>query len=46
LRAKLREEWNQPNLRPIYILGGVLVAGLLPAMFSYRRKNRAKGVAA
>jgi oligopeptide transport system substrate-binding protein len=45
LRAKLREEWNQPNVRPIYILGGVLVAGLLPAMFSYRRKNRAKGVA-
>jgi len=46
LRAKLREEWNQPNLMPLYIVGGVLVAGLLPAMFSYRRKNRAKGVAA
>ncbi|MCI0508034.1 MAG: ABC transporter substrate-binding protein [Gammaproteobacteria bacterium] len=46
LRAKLREEWNQPNLMPVYALGGVLVAGLLPAMFSYRRKNRAKGVAA
>jgi len=46
IRATLREEWNQPNLRPIYIVGGVLVAGLLPAMFSYRRKNRAKGVAA
>ena len=46
LRAKLREEWNHPNLTPIYIVGGVLVAGLLPAMYSYRRKNRAKGVAA
>ena len=46
VRAKLREEWNRPNLRPIYIVGGVLLAGLLPAMYSYRRKNRAKGVAA
>jgi ABC-type oligopeptide transport system substrate-binding subunit len=46
LRAKLREEWNQPDLKPVYILSGVLVAGLVPAMFSYRRKNRARGVAA
>jgi ABC-type transport system substrate-binding protein len=46
LRATLREQWNKPNLLPVYIVGGVLVAGLLPAMVSYRRKNRAKGVAA
>ncbi len=46
LRATLREKWNHPNLTPLYIVGGVLVVGLLPAMFSYRRKNRAKGVAA
>ena len=46
LRATLREQWNKPDLMPVYVLGGVLVAGLLPAMYSYRRKNRAKGVAA
>ena len=46
LRAELRAEWNKPNLLPVYIVIGVLVLGLIPAMFSYRRKNRAKGVAA
>jgi len=46
LRAKLREEWNQPKLTPVYITGGVFLAGFIPALFSYRRKNRAKGVRA
>jgi len=46
LRASLRVEWNKPNLMPVYIVCGVLLAGLLPAMYTYRRKNRSKGVAA
>jgi len=46
LRAQLREEWNRPKLKPVYIAGGVLLAGFIPALFSYRRKNRAKGVRA
>jgi len=44
LRATLREQWNQPIITPVYVTGGILVAGLIPALFSYRRKNRAKGV--
>ena len=46
LREKLREEWNHPIIWPVYLIGGVLVVAIIPAMFSYRRKNRAKGVKA
>ena len=46
LRADLRAEWNKPILLPVYITGAILVVGIIPAMFSYRRKNRAKGVSA
>jgi len=45
LRAELRAKWNKPNLVPVYIVLGLLILGFIPAMFSYRRKNRAKGVA-
>lgn len=44
LRAESRENWNQPILWPIYVIGGIFIAGLLPALVSYNRKARAKGV--
>ena len=44
LRAELRSEWNRPILMPVYVVGIVMVLAIIPAMFSYRRKNRAKGV--
>ncbi|MCI5147774.1 MAG: peptide ABC transporter substrate-binding protein, partial [Candidatus Electrothrix sp. AR3] len=43
-RAQLREEWNRPVLRPILLLISLIAAGLIPALVSFRRKNRAKGV--
>ncbi|MGD8560576.1 MAG: ABC transporter substrate-binding protein, partial [Gammaproteobacteria bacterium] len=45
LRAQKRLEWNKPVLWPVYAIVGVFVVGLIPAMISYRRKNRARGVA-
>jgi ABC-type transport system substrate-binding protein len=44
LRAELRQQWNQPIIWPLYTVAGVLIAALIPAMVSYRRKNRARGV--
>jgi oligopeptide transport system substrate-binding protein len=44
LRNKLRTQWNRPVLWPLVLLGLVFVAALLPAVVTYRRKLRAKGV--
>ena len=44
LRARLREEWNRPVIWPIFVIVGVLLVGIIPALLSYRRKNYAKGV--
>ena len=40
LRAKKQREWNEPVLWPLGLLAVVLVAGLLPAVAAYRRKER------
>jgi oligopeptide transport system substrate-binding protein len=41
LRARLRAEWNRPVLWPVWLVVGVLVVGALPAVISYRRRERA-----
>jgi ABC-type transport system substrate-binding protein len=45
LRERLRQQWNRPVLWPIGLASIVLVAGLLPAVSVYRRRERAAGVA-
>ncbi len=40
LRAKKQREWNKPVLWPLGLLAAVLVAGLVPAVAAYRRKER------
>jgi len=43
LRERMRLEWNQPVVWPIFALLGALVAALLPALHAYRRRERAAG---
>jgi oligopeptide transport system substrate-binding protein len=40
LRASLRREWNQPVLWPAGLILLVLVASAVPAVLSYRRRER------
>ncbi|RJQ47363.1 MAG: peptide ABC transporter substrate-binding protein [Gammaproteobacteria bacterium] len=40
LRSRKRAEWNQPVLTPLFIIGALLLAGLLPAVLRYLRKER------
>ena len=35
-----QREWNEPVLWPLGLLAVVLVAGLVPAVAAYRRKER------
>jgi ABC-type transport system substrate-binding protein len=42
-RARRREAWNRPVLWPIAVLGTVLVAGVVPAVIAYRRRERRGG---
>jgi peptide/nickel transport system substrate-binding protein len=39
-RAALRKEWNTPVVWPILLALGALVAALMPAVVSYRRRER------
>jgi len=39
-RAKKRQEWNAPVLWPLALMALVLVAVILPAVISYRRRER------
>ena len=39
-RAQLRAEWNTPVLWPLALLAAVVLAALLPAIISYRRRER------
>ena len=41
LRARKRAEWNPPVLWPAVLLIAVLIVGALPAVQSYRRRQRA-----
>jgi len=40
LRARQRQAWNKPVWWPVALLVGVLVIGTLPAVATYRRKER------
>ena len=41
LRARLRAEWNHPVLWPVIVLASLMVMGIVPAVLSYRRRERA-----
>lgn len=41
LRADLRVQWNRPVLWPVVMLISVIVAGIVPAVKAYRRRERA-----
>jgi len=45
LRERMRQDWNHPVLWPIAVLLLVMLAGLVPAIGVYRRRERAAGVA-
>ena len=39
-REKLRRQWNEPVLWPLALIVVVLAAVILPAVISYRRRER------
>ncbi len=39
-RAQLREQWNAPRIWPLLLIVLVLIASALPAVVSYRRRER------
>ena len=43
LREQKRREWNQPVVWPIVVLLLVLALSIVPAVASYRRRERASG---
>ncbi len=43
-REELREEWNQPVLWPIGVIGVLLGVGMVPAVVSFRRRERSAAV--
>lgn len=43
LRAARRRAWNRPVWWPVALLAAALVAGTLPAIATYRRKERGEG---
>ena len=43
-RERLREAWNQPVLWPLWLTGGLLVAGALPAVRIFRRRERSSAL--
>jgi oligopeptide transport system substrate-binding protein len=40
LRARLQAQWNQPVLWPLYVMGVLLLAVIVPAVIGYRRRQR------
>jgi len=40
LRRERREDWNRPVRWPLLLAGGSLLAGLIPAVVLYRRRER------
>lgn len=45
LRAEKRAAWNRPVVWPIVVTVLLLIAGIVPALLTYRRKQRARGTA-
>jgi oligopeptide transport system substrate-binding protein len=43
-REHLRREWNRPVLWPLWLTGGLLVAGALPAVHIFRRRERSSAL--
>lgn len=41
LRAKLRQQWNQPVTWPLWVLGLIILLSLIPAVITYQRRQRA-----
>jgi ABC-type oligopeptide transport system substrate-binding subunit len=44
VRERRRHEWNRPVLWPLWMIGGLLVAGALPAVITYRRRERSRAL--
>ena len=40
LRERRRREWNQPLTWPLYLLGGLIVLSVVPALIGFRRRER------
>lgn len=40
MRERLRARWNEPDVWPIILIAAVIVLGSLPAIASYRRRER------
>ncbi|MBI3771649.1 MAG: ABC transporter substrate-binding protein [Gammaproteobacteria bacterium] len=38
-RARLRRDWNHPIVWPLWLIGGLLILGTVPAVMVYRRKE-------
>ncbi|MCG6862238.1 MAG: ABC transporter substrate-binding protein, partial [Chromatiaceae bacterium] len=43
-RERLRREWNRPVLWPLWLIGGLLVAGALPAVQIFRRREQSSAL--
>ena len=43
-RQRRREEWNQPVLWPLWLGAGLLILAVMPAIFSYHRRQRRRGL--
>ena len=41
LRARTVKDWNRPVLWPLAVIGGLLLASLVPAYLGYRRREKA-----
>jgi ABC-type transport system substrate-binding protein len=44
-RVRLRHQWNQPITWPLWLLGGILVIGVLPAIRIFRRREQSRATA-
>lgn len=44
-RQRRREEWNQPVLWPLWLGASLLTLAVIPAIFSYHRRQRRRGLA-
>jgi hypothetical protein len=40
LRVTRRQEWNQPILWPLGLMGGLLGISIIPAIVSFRRREK------
>lgn len=40
LRGRLRDDWNQPVLWPLVLIGLLVIVSIVPAIFSFRRRQR------